>query len=171
MNEYKNLTNLLRQIGTELRDDYKDLLKTPNAKGYNAIASGKLFNSIEYRLKISEKGIGLYFVAEDYWINVEDGRESYNDVDGIIKSKLPPISVIRKWILNKKLTRTKGIEYKIQRSIVTNGIKARPFLKQVSTNIIKQYRKDINNAIKKDIKEAVVKKTIKFNKIKLKINK
>lgn len=145
--KYNNLITLLSEIGKELKENYKDKLKKPDKNGRNAIASGKLFNSIEYKIDYKEGNVNLYFVAEDYWINVENGRSK--------GSKYPPIFAIRKWILQKKINKTHNIEYKIQRRISILGIKPRPFLKQVSKNLIKNNQIKIEEALKKDLNENI----------------
>jgi len=141
--KYNNLILLLANIGKDVKTKYKNKLKTPDKNGYNAIASGKLFNSVDYKVLYKDGSVKLFFVAEDYYINVEDGR-------GIGK-KMPPIIAIKRWILQKKLNKTPGMEYKIQRSISVLGIKPRPFLKQVSKDLVKTYKVQIEEALKKDV--------------------
>ena len=158
LEEYKNLTRVLVKIGKKVRDDYKKKLKTPDKRGFNAIATGKLFNSVEYKIKITDNNIKLIFVAADHYIFVEEGRKVQTSMN-----KVPPINVIRKWILNKKINKSPNIEYKIQRSINFKGVIARPFYKQVTKNIV-NYNKEIEKALKKDITEYVknkVKKELK----------
>lgn len=145
--KYENLILVLRNIGKEVQTRYKDKLKKPGRNGHNAIASGKLYDSVEYKVIQSGNSVKLYFVALDYWINVEEGRK--------VNGKYPPINVIRKWILQKKLKRTKGIEYKIQRSISVKGIKPRPFLKQSTKNLLKDYRVQIEEALNKDMEVSI----------------
>lgn len=65
--EYTNLINTLNQIGLEVRNKYKDKISS---------ATGKLYNSIDYKVTISSDSIKLLFIAEDYWINVEEGRKA-----------------------------------------------------------------------------------------------
>jgi hypothetical protein len=59
--EYTHLTEALEVIGAEMRDKYKEKLK---ANG--VYATGKLYNSVGYKLTVTEGLIDLKFEAEDY---------------------------------------------------------------------------------------------------------
>ena len=80
---YTHLEEKLSEIGSELREKYKGKLK---ANG--VYATGKLYDSIDYKLTVKENAIELYFVALDYWINIEEGRKP--------NSKMPNVQEIRK---------------------------------------------------------------------------
>ena len=124
--EYTNLIKILNDIGNEITENYKSELQR-NKK----IATGKLYNSIDYKLIIEDKSIKLIFIAEDYFLDVEEGRKA--------GSKMPPLNKIKEWM------RVKGIinrdPYLIARSISLKGIRAIPSLKKARemnkyTNII-----------------------------------
>lgn len=124
--EYKNLIKILNDIGNEITENYKSELQR-NKK----IATGKLYNSIDYKLIIEDKSIKLIFIAEDYFLDVEEGRKA--------GSKMPPLNKIKEWM------RVKGIinrdPYLIARSISLKGIRAISSLKKARemnkyTNII-----------------------------------
>lgn len=139
--EYTNLINILNTIGIEIRDKYKEKVK----KG--AYATGKLYNSVQYKVNVTDTSIKLSLNLEDYWINIEDGR--------VAGKKMPPISVIRKWMLSKSIPDNKGIAYLIARKISEKGIKAKPYLKQTKNEVIPNYLDDITKAINKDLKESL----------------
>lgn len=124
--EYTNLIKILNDIGNEITDNYKSELQR-NKK----IATGKLYNSIDYKIIKDDKSIKLIFIAEDYFLEVEEGRKA--------GGKMPPLNKIKEWM------RTKGIikrdPYIIARSISLKGIRSVPSLKKARemnkyTNII-----------------------------------
>ena len=80
---FTHLEEKLSEIGAEVREKYKGKLK---ANG--VYATGKLYDSIDYKLTVKEEGIELYFTALDYWINIEEGRKP--------NSKMPNVAEIRK---------------------------------------------------------------------------
>lgn len=148
--EFDNLYIQLNQIGEYVRDKYKEDLKSNNH-----YATGKLFNSIDYKLTVNESSIKLYFVAADYWIFIEEGRSP---------GRMPPIDVIEHWMVNKKIPGNKGTAYKIARSIGMNGTHANPYLRNIKTELVNNFRDDIEKALEKDV-------AIELNKIKEKHNK
>ena len=59
--KYTHLTEALKEIGEVMRDKYKEKLK---ANG--VYATGKLYNSVDYKLTVTEGVINLEFEAEGY---------------------------------------------------------------------------------------------------------
>ena len=59
--EYTHLTEALTEIGEAMKEKYKNKLK---ANG--VYATGKLYNSVGYRITVTEGVINLEFEAEDY---------------------------------------------------------------------------------------------------------
>lgn len=139
--EYTNLIKILNTIGTEIRDKYKEKIKT------GAYATGKLYNSVQYKVSVTDSSVKLSLNLEDYWINVENGR--------VAGKKMPPISVIRKWMLNKSIPDKNGLAYLISRKISKKGIKAKPYLRQTKNEVIPNYMDDITKAINQDLKESI----------------
>lgn len=137
MEEYVNLIQTLNRIGTDVRVKYKQQLKS-----HNKIASGKLYNSIDYKLVITETNIRLYFLAQDYWIYVENGRKA---------GKMPPISAIKGWMVKKGIADINGASYKISRSIGKNGIRPSPYLRNIKETLVNDYTDDIMAAFNKDV--------------------
>jgi hypothetical protein len=144
--EFENLYNTIELIGNQVKDKYKD-----NLKRGDHIATGKLFNSINYKLEVTESGCKLYFVALDYWINIENGQK---------KGKMPPINVIQKWMVAKNIPGGKKVAYLISRKIFKKGTKANPYLRDIQKGI-PNYKAEIMDAIAKDIK-------VELDKIKIK---
>lgn len=141
--EFTNLEQTMDMIGDLVRSQYKARLKQGGH-----ISTGKLYNSIDYRLVITENGIKLYFIALDYYIFIENGRKS---------GKMPPISTIKKWMTSKGLNDNKKA-YAIARNIGKKGIKPSPYLREIKSTLPSFYD-DIQTAIEKDI-------TIEMEKIK-----
>ncbi len=138
--EYPNLEALLIKIGEEITTTYKEKIKA------GAYVTGKLYNSIDYRLEYSEDNIKILFLAEDYWINIENGRKA--------GSKMPPANEIKTWILARGIPYKPGLEYAISRSIAKKGVKPRPYLKETIGGI-RNYNNEIKEALNKDIKNAI----------------
>lgn len=134
--KFDNLIKLLNKIGEEARDSYKEKLK----KG-DAIASGKLYNSVNYRVVSTGTGVRLEFTLLDYWIHVEEGRKA--------GGKMPPISSIRSWMVTRGIPETPGGAYRIARAISKRGIKPRPYMKEVKKEI-RSWSSEIQKAIKSD---------------------
>lgn len=132
--EYENLINTIKDIGEEIVKKYKSELKNKNK-----IASGKLYNSIDYKLEVTSNSIKLIFISEDYFINVEDGRPA--------GKRMPPIDVIKKWCKQKGILEKNA--YAIARNISLKGIRKVPSLKE-SRNV-SRYTELIKKAIDKDI--------------------
>jgi hypothetical protein len=143
--EYTNLENLLIKIGEEISKTYKDKLKA------GAYVTGKLYNSVKYKIEYGEDSVRLIFLAEDYWINIEKGRKA--------GSKMPPVNEIKKWIIARGIPYKPGLDYKIARSIAKKGIKARPYMKDTVNQLNNKYDKSIAEALSKDI-ELSLKETI-----------
>lgn len=139
--EYRHLVEILNRVGSEMRDKYKEKIKN------GAFATGKLYNSINYKIVVNETSIRLSLNLEDYWINVENGR--------VAGKKMPPISVIRKWMITRSIPDNKGTAYLIARKISEKGIKAKPYLRNTYNEVMPNYKAEITNALKKDIKNAI----------------
>lgn len=142
--EFNNTITTLNKIGELIRDTYKGKLK---AGGH--IATGKLYNSINYKLVVTDNDIKLFFLAEDYYIHIEEGRRA--------GAKMPPVQAIQKWMIVKGIKDIKDngkISYLISRSISRKGIKPSPFLREIKSTL-KNYRIEIEEALNKDLKEEI----------------
>ena len=136
-----NLEKKVEEAGKALRETYKDKLKSGGVS-----ATGKLFDSVDYRLEVLEEHIYLYFKAEDYYIHIEKGRKP--------NSKMPPIEVIRKWMITKGIPDKPGTAFVIARSIGIKGIKPKPFLREAKIEI-KEYETQFKDALLLDVQKYI----------------
>lgn len=136
-----NLEKKVEEAGKALREIYKDKLKSGGVS-----ATGKLFDSVDYRLEVLEEHIYLYFKAEDYYIHIEKGRKP--------NSKMPPIEVIRKWMITKGIPDKPGTAFVIARSIGIKGIKPKPFLREAKIEI-KEYETQFKDALLLDVEKYI----------------
>lgn len=144
--EFEHLYDTIELIGTQVKAQYKDKLK----KG-DHIATGKLYNSINYKITVTENGAKLYFTALDYWINIENGQKA---------GKMPELSVIKKWMIAKKIPGGDKVAYQISRKIFKKGTKANPYLREIQSTL-PNYKDEIIAAIKLDIQKEMDKIKIK----------
>lgn len=164
--QYPELIKVINEMGKYVKDTYKLKLKEKNK-----IATGKLYNSIDYKIKNTDKGFSIYFLAEKYYINIENGRKP--------GGKMPPVEAIKRWISIKNINLNKGqsksgAEFMIARSIQKKGIKANPFLTNAKQGL-KDYSKSLNKAFEKDLNinnKLILKKLdrVNINKKYIKIN-
>lgn len=127
--ELNSLKIYLAEFGKQVTDSYKDkIIKN------KVVVTGKLRDSINYRLITTETSVGVYLSAVDYWEYVEYGRKPR-----------------KKWLLAKGL---KASPYAISK-----GIKAKPFFRE-SLNEFEIDLIRIDEAIQKDINEML---NIKLN--------
>lgn len=141
MAQFENLERLLIQIGEKARDAYKNKLRQSNT-----YASGKLYNSIDYKIETTNTSVKLYLVAENYWINIEEGRKA--------GSKMPPISMIRKWMISRGIPDNKGTAYIISKRISQRGIRPKPFVREIKDGL-NIYMSQIETAIRADITQQL----------------
>jgi hypothetical protein len=134
---WDNLKKVLDNIGLEAKELYKERLKA------GAYATGNLYNSVEYRIDFTSEGANLSFIGlPDYYLNIENGRAA---------GKMPPIEVIQNWIIAKGIPDKPGLAFLIARSIGRDGIKPKPYLREVQGELI-NYTGAIEKAMAEDIK-------------------
>lgn len=143
---YKKTQEILKTIANQVVEEYKIDLKTNPKKygnGRNSYASGKLFNSVNYRISFDDD-IKLYLVVADHYVFVEEGSKFTN--------KLPPIHELRIWMMQRNISYDNNNDWKIQRHIFKNGIKPKPYIRDIKKNILSNFKDDIENALKEDVK-------------------
>lgn len=139
--EYINLFEKLGEIGKVLQETYREKLLRGNIS-----QSGTLYDSVSYRLEVSGDETNLFFQAESYYINIEEGRAP--------NSKMPPIDEIRKWMIGRGLPNKSSTAFLIARSIGRKGIKPNPILRE-SVLELKVYEKELKKALELDIQSYV----------------
>jgi len=97
----------LNNLGVEL---IKELQRDLEVKKVNA--SGKFSKSLNSRVEQSGTKFILSIYGEGYAKFIQNGRRP---------GGVPPIAEIRKWIFNKRIPYTKGMEYAIAKSIAKKG--------------------------------------------------
>lgn len=122
--EFKNLKQYLNTLGNQLVDNYRNNL---SANGVNA--TGKLGNTLKFKVTKDSTSYYVDLYLEDYWKYVENGRAA---------GKFPPITSIRDWIrvkpiipnvYNGKLPTIDDLTYLIRRKIGTRGIPGKHILR------------------------------------------
>ena len=95
---------------------------------------GKLYDSIEGRVKANDNSFEMEFSMEDYGIFQDKGvsgkRKKYN-TEFSYKDKMPPPRAFDKWIVRKgiaprkqgKFASRKSLQFMIARGVYMNGIK------------------------------------------------
>lgn len=138
--------DVINQYGNAILRTYKDKL---SKAGYQ---QGELFKTSTYEITTNNTTIVVTLKLEEYWKYIEYGRKA--------NSKFPPPDVIRNWIeakqivpkpYNGKLPTLNQLTYLISRSIAKKGIKARPFLEDSVSEVIKTYTDKIAIAITNDV--------------------
>jgi hypothetical protein len=124
-------------------------------------ATGKLYNSVQYRVTQREDDWTLTLLSEDYLKFVDKGvsgtQRKYNTPYSY-KTKKPPISIIKQW------TRVKGIPeqaaYPIQNKIFRFGLKPTNVINKSIREIeyrskwINKFEESITNEILSWVKES-----------------
>lgn len=141
MIEMQELERVMEEIGQKVRQDYREELKAKDK-----VVTGRLYNSIDYRLEVSSTGWKLYFKAEDYWEVIEKGRKP---------GTLPPVQKIFDWMVKRGIPAGGGREWAVARSIQENGIRPTPILQGIMTEIRTSYTSKLEEAIRKDLKEII----------------
>lgn len=102
------------------------------------VASGDLVNSIGYEYKETQRGFSIDFLADDYYVFVEEGRRA--------GAPFPPLKPIAKWIKERKIrprdgVTTEQLTYLIARAISKKGISPTPFI-EASQNAVFKFSDD-----------------------------
>lgn len=159
---YKNTEKAFKAFGDRVVKTARGIL---NAKGVNT--NGNLYDSIGYHLKVYPSGsMELDFVMEGYGRIVDEGARGRDSSAKAPRSpfkygnKMPPVSVIEKWIKDKgiqardkstgRFIKRKQGAYAIAKGIQLYGKEPTYFFrdafnqayKGLSKNIIKAYARD-----------------------------
>ena len=135
--------------------------------------SGKLLDSLKYRLEATSKGYNLVFKGADYATFVDKGvsgtktTRTFHNIFGKRErspfkytNKQPPASVLDKWIVRKGIaprTETgqfmgrKSLQFLIARSIKSKGLAATSFFSKPMSIELAKFDNDLLKAFKTDI--------------------
>lgn len=134
-------------------DDYiRILVKELKAAGKDA--SGKLINSLDYRLKDGADSIGFLFEAEKYFEIVDKGRRP---------GTFPPIQAIGKWASSKGIS-PKAV-FPIAKSIYKFGIKPTNVMAKTENRALNgQPFNELEDNIAQNVANMIVEDLEKLNK-------
>lgn len=141
---WKHLEEVLNEYGTYLIEASKR-----NMPDYF-----ELRNNIRFDLKVQDAVYEIDFIAPEYWKWAEDGRKA---------GKMPPVQVIKDWILKRKITpkasskygvpSINSLAYLIARKIGRDGTTGVKFLEKSVSETENYFISKISDAIVEDIKE------------------
>lgn len=153
--EFTNVIQFLNDFGKELADKNKR-----NLVNDDAVASGKLLNSIRYIFNKNNTSFEISMEMAEYWKYVENGRKS---------GKFPPISAIREWVnvkrviprpYNGKLPTENQLAFLIARSISKKGIKPKPIFNDTLDDAMNDFENGLEDAFTKDVENEMDKITV-----------
>lgn len=150
MNLNKEVLKVLNETARLLEDRYKEELVSRNINSSNT-----LYNSVEFVVSSNNNSYLITFKAEDYWKNIEYGRNpgkypNYNAILNWIKIK-PVLPQPR----NGNLPTQEQLAYLISRSIKNKGIKPKPILQNTLDEIMRVQNEKLQKAIGKDYELSV----------------
>lgn len=154
-----NLEALLQEIGEKIRNEYQDnLIKD------DALASGKLLNSVEFEVSQNGRTWSVKLKLEDYWKYLEGGSKGtfYSNPKSKYKAHFPPPSKILAWIKAKpvipkpvrgKIPTPESLAFAIAKTIYQFGTDPRPNLEKAVHEImeVQGYAEKIPHAFLQDI--------------------
>lgn len=139
MIKFNNLQAALELFAEEFINTYQDELIDADA-----IASGKLFNTLESNIIINDAEYKVELRIQEYWKYIEYGRAP---------GRLPPTNAILDWIRIKPV-----IPHEINGKIPTEqqlafltGRKPRPLMENTKSAVISKYEHVIMDALAEDI--------------------
>lgn len=153
--EFTNVIQFLNDYGKELADKNKR-----NLVNDDAVASGKLINSIRYIFNKNNTSFEISMEMAEYWKYVENGRKS---------GKFPPISAIREWVnvkrviprpYNGKLPTENQLAFLIARSISKKGIRPKPIFNDTLDDAMNDFENGLEDAFTKDVENEMDKITV-----------
>lgn len=157
--EFTNVIQFLNDFGKELADKNKR-----NLVNDDAVASGKLLNSIRYIFNKNNTSFEISMEMAEYWKYVENGRKS---------GKFPPISAIREWVnvkrviprpYNGKLPTENQLAFLIARSISKKGIRPKPIFNDTLDDTMNNFENGLEDAFTKDVENEMDKITVLLTK-------
>jgi hypothetical protein len=130
-------------------------------------SSKSLYNSLDFKYKTVNGGIGIQFLMDEYGIYQDKGvsgkKKKYNTPFSY-KDKMPPSSALDKWSVRKgiaprdksgKFIPRKSINFLIARSIYNKGIKPSLFFTKPFEKAYKDLPKDLVKGFINDIEITI----------------
>lgn len=165
----KNSTeNYLRHFAKSVLRQAKNILKKKNK-----VVSGKLLNSLKYRLEATSKGYNLIFKGSKHASFIDKGvsgtkvTRTFQNIFGKrqrspfkYSNKQPPASALDKWIVRKGIaprTETgqfmsrKSLQFLIARSIKSKGLAATSFFSKPMSIELANFDTELLKAFKTDV--------------------
>ena len=151
---FYHLQEALEEIGEEIRNNYQDLLISPDERGFNRIATGNLLNSVDFLVLRGNQNIYVELHLEDYWKYLEYGTQPH----------FPPLDKIKEWIsikpvlpraINGKLPTQDQLAYLIGRKISKKGTPAYMYLNKTMDVLNNWMTRKIEDAVQQDLEEDV----------------
>lgn len=133
-----------RKCLEEIAKEYRQSLR--RFRPYPKVATGELSNidaKKDVTVEITDTEAVGYLTLAPHWKNVETGRKP-----GL---KPPPVSVIQKWIEDRRIKprdniSKKSLAYLIARGIGRNGIPATNMLSTITREVIGKHKENIETA-------------------------
>lgn len=161
-----DLIDVLNKYGVKSTKEAKNIIRS---KG--AVASGSLLKDTEFELTSKDGEINLVVITTDYGKFIDQGvKGSESTYPQSRKSpykyttKMPPSSVIDRWIVKKGIAprndkgqfiSRKGLNFVIRRSIKEKGIRAIEFTKPFFDNI-DDLEKDLLKVVPENIADSII---------------
>lgn len=145
---------VIKQARTNLTKDKKN-------------SSKRLYDSLDYELKVSQNSFGLRFLMEEYGVYQDQGvsgKKRKFDTPFSFKSKMPPPSSLDKWSVRKgiaprdkkgRFIPRQSLNFLIARSIFTYGIKPSMFFTKPFEKGFKDLPPELTTAFAIDIENSI----------------
>ena len=148
--EWTHLKDVLERYGRDVVERLSEKLAQDDH-----IASGRLMDSLDYRIQIDDNDIAVWLKSEDYLPYIEKGT----------KPHWPPREPIEQWIRDKgiepypdkngRLPTVQGLAFLIARKISREGTPADPVLEDTLREVTEVYLPEIEQAIVDDLDDEV----------------
>lgn len=154
---FPHLQDVLERFAIELRNTYQDnLIKN------NRIASGKLLNTVECKVKKGKNSYSVMMNLQDYWKWIESGRPpttggGSGDLKRAILDWIRIKPVLPQPDKNGKLPTPEQLAYLISRKIHTFGYEGTHDLRKATDDVYDRFVEAIYTAIDKDFDSALIK--------------
>ena len=165
----ENLERFLNSFGKYIVQQSRTNLTKGSKKYGSHNVTGKLYNSIKFKVTTDANGFTVSFFMSKYGTFLDKGVRGTNsnyienkDTNYSYKSKQPPAGIIEKWIKKRGIRARdekgrfapmtqKSLAFVIARSIKMKGIKSTSFFRRPMQLGLKKFAPDLLKAIKEDV--------------------